>query len=131
MSGHLSVRVNRPRSKLPRRQGAHGKGQQLLYSSSVTCSPIRLGSLVARDSLGDGQVGQEMIGCGAVPGPLVGGGTSDTGQPDRRPTPLHLPHRQTRITSTVAFESIRDDAQYLSVRAKAGPALVTGARAAA
>jgi len=45
--------------------------------------------------------------------------------------PLHYIWRvdRPRITSTVAFESIRDDARHLSVRAKAGPALVAGARA--
>jgi hypothetical protein len=32
----------------------------------------------------------------------------------------YIAHRQTRLMSTVAFESIRDDAHHLSVRAKRG-----------
>src|SRR5664280_2561751 len=42
-----------------------------LYSSSVTCSP-QPASGRPSPGLGDGQVGHEVVGCSAVPAPLLG-----------------------------------------------------------
>jgi hypothetical protein len=48
----------------------------VLVVGDVLC-PVRLGSFVAGDGFGDGQVGHEVVGCGAVPVPLVGGRVDD------------------------------------------------------
>src|SRR5438445_11582404 len=42
----------------------------------VRC-PVRLGSLALGDTFGHGEVGHEVVGCGAVPVPLVRGGVDD------------------------------------------------------
>ena len=40
-------------------------------------APVGLGSLAAGDGFGDGQVGHEVAGCGAVPVPFAGRGADD------------------------------------------------------
>jgi hypothetical protein len=40
-------------------------------------APVGFGPLVAGAGFGDGEVGHEVAGCGAMPVPLVGGGVND------------------------------------------------------
>ena len=61
------------------------------------------------------------MACIAKRRPAPNRGGANDGQPDRRPTSLHLPHLQTRITPNVAFESIRDDTHHLSGPLNRGP----------
>ena len=45
-------------------------------------SPLRLGTLILRYALGHGEVGHEMVRCGAVPVPLVRGCVDNVPRPD-------------------------------------------------
>ncbi len=67
--------------------GEAGTGRQTASALVVVLvgdvlAPAGLGSFVAGDGFDDGQVGHEVVGCGAVPVPFAGRGADDVAGAD-------------------------------------------------